>query len=269
METSVDPIRLLVADDEPLARRRLGDLLTGLPGVTLVAECANGLSARDAIASTRPDVVLLDVAMPGRDGVALAEELLAGHDDSPVVIFVTAHAEHAVRAFDVRATDYLLKPFRLDRLAEALERARAALRARRAGRLDALRAAVREDLRELLTEPTITGRPVERFAVTIGRRTLFIRAATIERVIAEGNYVRLHAGKDSYLLRASMRDMERALDPRHFARVHRSAIVRIDRVKELHAAEKGESVLLMEGGAEVPISARYRRSFWPEPLLGR
>ena len=264
MEVSVDPIRVLVADDEPLARRRLGDLLAGLPGVTLVAECANGLSARDAIATTRPDVVLLDVAMPGRDGVGLAEELLAATEEGPIVVFVTAHAEHAVRAFDVRATDYLLKPFRLDRLIEALERVRDALRARRAGRLEVLRTTVREDLRELLAETPTPGRPVERFAVTIGRRTVFIRAATIERVIAEGNYVRLYAGKESYLLRASMRDMERRLDPRQFARVHRSAIVRIDRVKELHAGENGESVLLMEGGVEVAISARYRRSFWTD-----
>jgi two-component system LytT family response regulator len=255
------PLRVLVADDEPLARRRLRDLLAAEDGVAVVAECANGVSALDAITSTRPDVALLDVRMPGRDGLALAERLRALGDDAPVVVFVTAHADHALRAFDVRAADYLLKPYGADRLRSALERARELLRARRADRLDALRATVRDELRELLADDRPAGRYPERFAVSVGQRTVFVRAATIDRVSAEGNYVRLHAGRQSFLLRTSMQDMERDLDPRHFARVHRSAIVRVDRVRELRSPPVGEAVLVLDDGSEVPISARYRRQF--------
>jgi two-component system LytT family response regulator len=261
MTTRHDPIRVLVADDEPIARRRVRDLLSGMPAVTLVAECANGLSALDAVTATRPDVVLLDIQMPGRDGLSLAELLLAREEGLPVVVFITAHAEHALRAFDVRAADYLLKPFHADRLATALDRARELVRARRADRLAVLRATVRDELRELLGDQAPAAATVDRFAVTIGRRTVFVRTETIERVIAEGNYVRLHTPRESYLLRASMADMERSLDPRAFARIHRSAIVRLACVRELRPTPSGETVAVLESGAEVAVSARYRKVF--------
>jgi two-component system LytT family response regulator len=267
MTGSVEQLRVVLADDEPLARRRLRDLLDDIGGVSLVAECRNGTNVPDVVASTRPDVVLLDVEMPGRDGVAVAEILRAMGDEGPVFVFVTGHAEHAVRAFDVRAADYLLKPYSAERLAEALDRARELLRARQADRLDALRTTVREELRELLLGAEAPGGGssspyAERFAVTVGRRTVFVRAATVDRVMAEGNYVRLCVGRESYLLRAAMQEMEAQLDPREFARVHRSAIVRIDRVREMRTApHSGESVLVMYDGTEVPVSARYRRRF--------
>lgn len=124
-----EPLRVVVVDDEPLARRRLRDLLSESPGATLVAECSNGTNVVDVIVSTRPDVVLLDVEMPGRDGISVAELLRQMGDDGPVLIFVTAHAERAVRAFDVRAADYLMKPYSADRLRLALDRARELLRA--------------------------------------------------------------------------------------------------------------------------------------------
>ena len=256
-------LRILIADDEPLARRRLRDLLLAMPDVTVVAECANGLSALDAIASTHPDVILLDIQMPGRDGVALVESLRAGgnEQDSPVVVFVTAHAEHAVRAFDLQATDYLLKPFTADRLQRALDQARATLVARMGTRLEALHTSVRDDLRTLLASTALEPTPVARFSVTVGRRTLIVQAALIERVIAEGNYVRLFTARESPLMRASMREMERDLDPRHFARVHRSAIVRLDLVRELRQSVNGDYVLLLEGGVELPVSARHRHRF--------
>ena len=261
MTVEPEPLRVLVADDEPIARRRLKDLLSAIPGVRLVAECANGLSALDAIDSTTPDLVLLDIQMPGRDGLSLAEILLERESGVPVIVFVTAHAEHAVRAFDVRAADYLLKPFHADRLSVAVDRARELLRARRADRLAVLQATVRDELRGLLGDQTVAPPTVDRFAVTIGRRTVFVRTATIERVIAEGNYVRLHTPRESYLLRASMADMERSLDPREFTRVHRSAIVRMASVRELRATTTGETIAILESGAEVAVSARYRKVF--------
>jgi two-component system, LytTR family, response regulator len=201
--------------------------------------------------------------MPGRDGVALVESLRAGSSapDSPVVIFVTAFAEHAIRAFDLQATDYLLKPFTAERLTRALDHARATLLARRAGSLHELRATVRDDLRTLLGDQTTAQDPVSRFAVSVGRRTLIIQANSIERVLAEGNYVRLVTAQESPLLRAAMRDMERDLDATLFARVHRSAIVRLDLVREVRPAAGGEFVLVLHGGVEVPLSARHRHKF--------
>lgn len=261
MTLQPEALRVLIADDEPIARRRLRDLLATMPAAIVVAECANGLSALDAVTSTKPNVVLLDIQMPGRDGLTLAELLLAREDGLPVVVFVTAYAEHAVRAFDVRAADYLLKPFHADRLAVALDRARELIRARRADRLAVLRATVRDELRELLGEEAQVAPAVDRFAVTIGRRTVFVRVETIERVTAEGNYVRLHTPRESYLLRASMADKERSLDPRDFARVHRSAIVRLGSVRELRPTSSGETLAVLESGAEVAVSARYRKVF--------
>jgi two-component system, LytTR family, response regulator len=256
-------LRVLTADDEPLARQRLRELLAAMPDVTLVAECANGLSAFDAIVATAPDVVLLDVQMPGRDGVALAESLRAsgGAPDAPVVIFVTAFAEHAVRAFDVQAADYLLKPFTAERLTRALDQARATLLARRAGTLHDLHTSVRDDLRTLLDDRTDAPQPVSRFAVSVGKRTLIIQSSAIHCVRAEGNYVRLITARESPLLRASMREMERDLDPAVFARVHRSAIVRLDLVREIRPAAGGAFVLVLDGAAEVPLSAHYRHRF--------
>jgi two-component system, LytTR family, response regulator len=262
--THAEPLRIVIVDDEPLARRRLRDLLDDADGVSLVAECRNGTTVLDVVTSTRPDVVLLDIEMPGHDGIAVAELLRALGDDGPVFIFVTAHAEHALQAFDVRAADYLLKPYSAERLVAALDRARELLRARQADRLAALRTTVRAELRELLGADGAAPTPsyAEQFAVTIGRRTVFVRAERIDRILAEGNYVRLCVGQESYLLRAPMQEMERQLDPRQFARVHRSAIVRIDRVREMRtAAHSMETVVVMQDGAEVPVSVRYRRRF--------
>ena len=262
MSMEAEPMRVIIVDDEPLARARLRDLLDDASGVSLVAECRNGTSVLDAVAATHPDVVLLDIEMPGRDGIGVAELLRGLGDDGPVVVFVTAHAEHAVQAFDVRAADYLLKPYSAERLATALDRARELLRARQADRLTMLRTTVREELRELLgaNGPSPGASYVERFAVTVGRRTVFVRAESIDRVMSEGNYVRLCVGRESYLLRAAMQEMERQLDPRQFARVHRTAIVRVDRVREMRtAAHSGETAVVMLDGTEVPVSARYRR----------
>jgi two-component system, LytTR family, response regulator len=262
MSNVAEPLRVVIVDDEPLARRRLRDLLADVDRVSLVAECRNGTSVIDAVTATHPDVVLLDVQMPGRDGIGVAELLRELGDDGPVFIFVTGHAEHAVRAFDVRAADYLLKPYSAERLATALARARELLRARQADRLAVLRTTVREELRGLLGAdgPPPAASYVERFAVTVGRRTVFVRAESIDRVMSEGNYVRLCVGRESYLLRAAMQEMEQQLDPRQFARVHRTAIVRIDRVREMRtAAHAGDTMVMMLDGTEVPVSARYRR----------
>ena len=259
MSDEMQPMRVIIADDEPLARQRLRDLLAHERHVALVAECRNGSTVEDVVKSTRPDLVLLDVQMPGVDGMRIAEMLQAMGDDGPVFVFVTGYAEHAVRAFDVRAADYLLKPYSADRLRLALERARELILARQADRLATLRATLRDELRGLLGPEPHEGRvAASRFAVTIGRRTVFVRGEQIERIAAEGNYVRLCTGRESYLLRATMNEMEQRLDRRQFVRVHRSSIVRMDRVREMRATAAGDTVVVLHDGTEVPVSARYR-----------
>jgi DNA-binding LytR/AlgR family response regulator len=225
-------VRVLLVDDEPLARQRLRQMLANHTDVAIVGEAEHVGQARELVRGERPDLILLDIRMPGADGFALVESLHL--TPMPYVIFVTAHAEHAVEAFDAEAVDYLLKPFDEERLARALERARAAL-ARRAG-----------------------PRHLERFAVTAGRMTRYVAARDVDWIEGYGNYAKLHVGKGTHLVRTTLAALEQELDPSKFARVHRSAIISLDRVRELDSLGGGEYRVQLIDGTQVPMSQRYR-----------
>lgn len=241
-------IRVLIVEDEPLARERIRTLLAEDADVEVVGEAADGRSAVDAIIATRPDLVFLDISMPELDGFGVIDEV--GAERMPQVVFVTAYDQFAVRAFDTHALDYILKPFDPERFHTALERAREALRHRDAGQLD-------ERLKDLLQE---VRRPhyVERLAVKAGGRILFVRTDDIEWIGAEGNYARLHTGNRSHLLRETMSSLQEKLDPERFLRIHRSTIVSTDAIVELEPLFQGDYVVILKNGTRLTSSRGYR-----------
>lgn len=228
-------IRTLIVDDEPPARRRMRTLLAEHPDVAVVGECGTAAEAARAIAFEEPDLVLLDVSMPEGDGFRALEDLA----DPPAVVFVTAHPDHAVRAFEVAALDYLVKPYGRERLAVALDRVRAHLAGRPA-------------------RPADAAAPVERLAVDVGRRTRLLDPREIDYLKAEGNYVRVYAGAASYLVRDTLTALVARLGPTRFRRVHRSFAVRLDRVVEVESLRHGELALRLRTGAVVVSGRRYR-----------
>ena len=241
-------MRVLIADDEPLARERLCDLLRAEPDVR-VEECGNGEEAVAAIRALRPDLVFLDVQMPGVDGFGVLERLAP--EDIPLVVFVTAYERHALRAFEVHALDYLLKPFDTDRFAATLRRARLQLAG--CGRLDVARA-----LRAMLDERH-ERRPdrADVLSVRTGPRIVPVRIDEIDWVEAEGNYVRLHRGGTSHLLRETMAALEQTLDGRRFRRIHRSAIVNVERIAELRPWFGKDYKVILRDGTELTLSRSY------------
>jgi two-component system, LytTR family, response regulator len=242
----VASLRVLIVDDEPLARRRVRDLLRTRDGVDVIGECEDGISAVERIAELRPDLVLLDIQMPGMDGIAVAERLA---EPRPTIVFVTAFDQHALRAFDVHAIDYVLKPFEPDRLFTAIDRAQKL--AQRAPR-DAA------DWRAMLAELRAAPTWMERVAIRLGDRIYYVRMHDVDWIEAEGNYARLHTGAKSHLLRRAMRQLVEELDPTRFARIHRSAIVNIDRVQELRAQPDGDFLVLLSTGAKLKLLRKYR-----------
>jgi two-component system, LytTR family, response regulator len=238
-----------LVDDEPLALRRLRVMLRDHADVEVVAECEDATVALDAIVRERPDVVFLDVQMPEADGFEMLEALRV--NPLPFVVFVTAYAEHAVRAFDSNAVDYLLKPFDRERLGRSLDRVRAACAAASGG---ALSTEVRELVRTLRGGVSY----LTRLSVTVGRRTLFVKAEDIDWIRADRNYLELHVGRQQYLLRSSIGALEQQLDPGRFTRIHRSFIVNLDRVRELRMVAPGEHQVCLADGTELPVSASYR-----------
>lgn len=240
-------LRVLVVDDEPLGREGVRLLLREEPDVEIVGEASNGEEAVMAIDSLRPDVVFLDVQMPGLDGFGVLEAL--DMERAPAVIFVTAHDEFALRAFDTHAVDYVLKPIEPERLRRAVRRARALVEARPAELDERLRALL-DDVRP--------GRFVERLAVRVGGRILFVRATDVDWIAAEGNYARLHVGKESHLIRETMSTLESRLDPTRFVRIHRSTIVNSDRITQLEPLFQGDFVVVLQDGTRLPSSRAYR-----------
>jgi two-component system LytT family response regulator len=249
MSTTV--LRTLVVDDEALARERLRTLLAGHADVRLVGECASGGEAVEAILAEAPDLVFLDVQMPGRSGLDVVAEV--GPERMPAVVFATAYDEFALRAFDANAVDYLLKPIGEERLGEALERVRRRLGAAAGPRLDPGLLAV---LEQLGAAPAYRAR----FAVRTGEKFHIVRAADITWIEAADNYVRLHVPGGAHLLRATVRDMEAMLDPRRFLRIHRSIVVNVDRVKTLTSWGLGEYLFELTDGTKLSSSRRYRRA---------
>src|SRR5918998_1451949 len=216
-------IRTLIVDDEPLARERIRALLTDQPDVEVIGEARDGEEAVKAILAQEPDLVFLDIQMPKMDGFEVIRTV--GAENMPLVVFVTAYDQHALKAFEVRALDYLLKPFDRERFAESLQRARKQIEREETGDLGRRLLALVKDLRK--DQPR-----AERLVVKSGGRLFFLRADEIDWVEAAGNYVRLHVGTTAHLLRETMNAIESRLDPEKFFRIHRCRIVNMERIQE-------------------------------------
>jgi len=236
-------LRVLLIDDEPLGRDRLRGLLAVEPDIEIIGECGDGLSAVAAVRKLKPDVLFLDIQMPGMDGFDVLQAL--GTKRLPAVVFVTAYDEHALRAFDARALDYLLKPASRARLRQALERVRAQLASTRGGETDAA-------LRDLLAS-----RP-RRIAVRTGERILYVSVEEIDWVEAAGNYVVLHAGSQNHIIRETLGALETELPPDFFLRLGRSIIVNLRRVKEIQTVAPGEHVAILQTGQRLAITRSLR-----------
>jgi two-component system LytT family response regulator len=250
--------RVLVADDEPLARGIVANLLKGDPEVELVLECADAVSTREGLSRLHPDIAFLDIEMPGATGLQLADDL---EDHGPVVVFITAFSTYATQAFEVSATDYVLKPFSDERFREALDRAKRRVRERRLGELATQVATLSAELRHDETDAPRTGgghEYLQRFAFKDGDRSVVIKAAEIVWIEAEDYYVLVHAKQGRHLVRTSLTSLERRLDPQRFLRVHRTAIVNVDEIRA--ARDSGGLVLTLSDGANVAVSRSRRAS---------
>lgn len=242
-------IRALIVDDESLGRERIRMLLEGERDIEIASESANGTEALRDIQRLAPDLVFLDVQMPELTGFEVLDRLDPAR--LPVIIFVTAYDQYALKAFEVCALDYLLKPFDRERFGRALSRARAELDRRKAGQ-------VNERVLKLLSELGQTKKYLEKLMIRDGGRVFFLRADEIDWIEAAGNYVRLHAGKEEYLYRETMTKLEGQLNPERFARIHRSAIVNTERIKELQPWFRGDYVIVLRDNQKLTLSRTYR-----------
>ncbi len=249
-------VRTLIVDDEPLARGRLHQLLADQPEIELVGQCADGLEAVQTIQQQSPDLIFLDIQMPELDGFGVLEALSV--EPMPVIVFVTAHDKFALRAFEVHAVDYLLKPFDRERFQAALEHALERVRLREDPARSAGQSAV-------LSQVQAQGKSAERLAVKSGGRFILLKVADINYVEAAHNYVELHQDKQSHLLRETISELERRLPPEKFVRISRSVIVNIDRITELEPLFHGEYVVTLHNGTRLTLSRRYRGKL---PQLG-
>jgi two-component system LytT family response regulator len=244
--------RALVVDDEPLARQRILHLLAKEPDFEVVGECANGVEAVTAIEDLEPDLVFLDIQMPELDGFGVIETL--GTDRMPTTLFVTAFDQHAMKAFEVHALDYLLKPFDPERFHQALERARRWCST-------AAEESPKQNLGPLMTGIREERPWLDRLLVRHGDRHVLVRTGAIQWIEAEDNYVRLHVEGTSFLLRQTMAGILGRLDPRQFRRIHRSAIVNLDCIKELQPWTSGDHLVIMRDGTKLTLSRTYREQF--------
>ncbi len=240
-------IRALIVDDEPLGRQRIRSLLKEEADLEIVGECGNGRDAVAAIRDQQPDLVFLDVQMPGLDGFGVLEAV--GPEQMPAVIFVTAHDNYALRAFEVHALDYLLKPFDRQRLRQALQRARQQItqRDKTVGQYNALLEDVQSN-RKIL----------DRLVIKSSGRVFFLKTEEIDWIEAAGNYLRLHVGGEVHLLRETMTNLETRLNSGKFIRIHRSTIVNIERIKELRPMFHGDYLVLLHDKTELTLSRSYR-----------
>jgi two-component system, LytTR family, response regulator len=244
----IQKIRTMVADDEPIARARVVSLLRGEEDIELVRECATGEEAKAAIEQGNLDLLFLDIQMPEITGIDLARTIQA--NGMPAVVFVTAYDQYALRAFEVHALDYLLKPFSSDRFRAALGHAREHLAKRRSA--DEVRPAGQAP-----RDQQPAGRR-NRLMVKSGGRIHFIRTADIDWCEAAGNYVRMHVGPQEHLVRDTMSHLESQLDSQQFMRIHRSTIVNVDRIQEMQSSFNGEYVVLLRNGTRLTLSRGYR-----------
>jgi len=246
----VTVVRVAIADDEPLARERLRAMLQGRDGYRIVAECNDGVQAAEALARHNIDLLFLDVQMPGLDGFQILEAVDAA--PLPMIVFVTAFNDYALRAFDVSALDYLLKPFDKDRFEKTLARVEERLATRQAS-------GISEEIRELIRGLSTAAAPghVSRFPVRANGEIYFVRVEDVDWIDAEGNYVALHAAGRRHLVRDTIKSLEHRLDPAKFVRVHRSAIINVDRLRKLQPYFHGEYVITLQDGTTLTSSRTY------------
>lgn len=241
-------IRALIVDDEAPARKKIKIFLRNDPEIEIAGECANGAQAIADIQKLRPDLVFLDVQMPEPDGFGVLRAL--AQEQMPVIIFVTAHDQYALQAFEAHALDYLLKPFDRERFQQALQRAKTYLRGQANGGLD-------QRLLALLADRAAEPKPLKRLVIKASGRVFFLKADEIDWIEAAGSYIMLHAGKERHLLRESMNAIAGKLDPDKFLRIHRSTIVNLERVKELQTHAGGEYVVILRDGTSLTSSRGY------------
>lgn len=236
-------ISALIVDDEPLARGNIAALLASDPGISIVGECGSGTEAIEAVRVRKPGLLFLDVQMPGCDGFEVLERL--GRDAPAAVVFVTAYDKYAIQAFEMEALDYLLKPFDDARFFRALARAKA-------------------HLHRQTPEPP----GLQRLIVRSAGRVVFLQTAEVDWIEAADYYACLHVGIRTHLVRRSMSDLERDLDPKMFCRTHRSSIVNIARVRELRSDSNGEYEVALQDGTKLKVSRSYRQQLQQRMLIG-
>jgi two-component system LytT family response regulator len=249
------PIRAVIVDDEPAARRGIRLLLERDAGVEIVGEAASGEEAVALIQRVRPDVAFLDVQMPGGDGFEVLQRI--GPGQAPAVVFVTAYDEHALRAFEVNAVDYLLKPYDDARFAAALQRAKDEVRRRQVETVNARLVQLLDFLQRTAPGPTGEEKVTDRIMVKSSGEIFFLKAAEIDWIEAEGDYMKFHVGGRSHLMRETMARLEARLDPRPFVRIHRSTIVNIDRLQKLSPSFGGEYVVILRDGTKLRLSRGF------------
>jgi two-component system LytT family response regulator len=261
------PVRVMIVDDEPLARQRLEDLLRDEPGVEIVASVDNGTSAVETIRSLHPDIAFLDVQMPGKTGIDVVREV--GPDAMPLTIFVTAYDRYALQAFDLAAVDYLVKPFDDERFEQAFHRARRYVELEEMGELRERLLAVLDTGRPATAPATSATTPasgdgraaspyLERIAVEMRGKVRVVPVSQIEYITASGPYVELHTSERAYLIREAIHTLEGRLDPNRFLRIHRSIIVRVDLIDTFHRGAGGDYEVQLKSGARLRVS-RSRR----------
>jgi two-component system LytT family response regulator len=246
------PWTTLIVDDEPLAREGLRMLLAEDPEIAAIREARNGREAIAALCEERPDLVFLDVQMPEIDGFSVVQEI--GAERMPAVVFVTAHDQYAIRAFEINAIDYLLKPVTRERFAQALTRAKARLQAQPPGEER------REESRQILSLLETLAAPhraLKRLAVRAAGKTVFVDIGDVEWIEAAENYVKLHVGRSSHLVHVALSVLEKSLDPATFLRIHRSVIVNVGQIQELEPAAHGEYVVTLRSGARLRSGRTY------------
>lgn len=245
-------IRTLIIDDEPLARERVKRFLRDEDEIEIIGECTNGVDAVGAIKEKKPDLIFLDIQMPEKNGFEVIKSLSS--KSLPTVIFVTAYDQYALQAFDVHALDYLLKPFTRERIHRAVVRAREQIDGKRYGKID-------ERLASLIADLKTEKKYLERLVVKSTGRVFFLKVDEIDWIEAAGNYVKLHVGRETHMIRETMNGIEAKLDPDKFLRIHRSTVVHIDRIKELHPMFSGDYAVILRDGTELALSRNFRDRF--------
>lgn len=242
-------IKTLIVDDEPIARDRVRRMLRDESDVEIIGECGNGREAVTFINENKPDLIFLDIQMPEMNGFEALQEINPAK--VPAIIFVTAYDQYAIRAFDVHALDYLLKPFNRERFKRAIDRVREQLEKTQSGKID-------ERLASLLADLTSSKKYLERLVVKSVGRVFFLRTEEVDWIEAAGNYAKLHVGREGHLIRETMNGLEAKLNPDKFLRIHRSTLVNIDRIKELNPLFSGDYTVMLKNGTELTLSRNYR-----------